>query len=60
MKITPSDLRRQAEALIAAGRMPSLDTLLAAVGEARANYRASILAAHTELVIRLDGHEDTE
>lgn len=60
MKITPSDLRRQAEALIAAGRMPSLDALLTAVAEARAKYKASILATPNEIVIRLDDPENTE
>ena len=34
-KITPSDLRRQAEAMIAAGTMPSLATVLKAIAEVR-------------------------
>ena len=34
-KITPSDLRRQAEAMIAAGTMPSLETVLKAMAEVR-------------------------
>jgi hypothetical protein len=44
-KITPSDLRAQAEQLIASGRMPSLDEILKAVAETRSKYRPMILAA---------------
>jgi hypothetical protein len=44
-KITPSDLRKQAEALIAEGRMPSLDEVLQAVFETRCKYTPQILAA---------------
>jgi len=43
VKITPSDLRKQAEALIASGRMPTLDELLQAVFEARRKYVPQIL-----------------
>jgi hypothetical protein len=35
-KIGPSDLRRQAEAMIAAGTMPPLATVLKAIAEVRA------------------------
>jgi hypothetical protein len=56
-KISPSDLRKQAHTLIAAGRMPSLDELLTAVGETRATYTPLILAARNEIVIRLDETE---
>ena len=56
-KIAPSDLRKQAEALIAAGRMPSLETLLTAVAEARAKYKTQI---PNEIVIRLDDGEAAE
>src|SRR6266404_2824925 len=44
-KITPSDLRKQAAELIAAGKMPSLDAVLQAVGEIRAEFAPKILAA---------------
>jgi hypothetical protein len=37
-KITPSDLRAQAQQLIGSGRMPSLDNLLNAVAETRRKY----------------------
>jgi hypothetical protein len=37
-KISPSDLRRQAEAMIAAGTMPSLETVLKAIAEVRTEY----------------------
>jgi hypothetical protein len=47
-KITPSDLRRQAEAMIAAGTMPSLETVLQTVAETRAEYRGAILQARSE------------
>jgi len=42
-----SDLRKQADELIAAGKMPSLDAVLSAVAEIRAEYRPKILAART-------------
>lgn len=44
-KIKPSDLRKQAGLLIAQGRMPSLEKVLAAVAETRAKYAGLILAA---------------
>ena len=59
-KITASDLRRQADALIAAGRMPSLETLLTAVAEARMKYAPLILAERDAIVIRLDDPEHAE
>jgi len=37
--ITPTDLRAEAQRLIAVGRMPSLDDLLVAVAAARRKYR---------------------
>ena len=53
--LTPSDLRKEAQALISTGQMPSLDTLLTVIAEARAKYAPLILAAQNEmLVIRLD------
>jgi len=43
--ITPTDLRVEAQRLIAAGRMPSLDQLLEAVADTRVEYRDQIIAA---------------
>ena len=57
-KITPSDLRRQAEAMIAAGTMPSLETVLQAVAESRAEYRGAILQARNE-TLELNDHDRT-
>ena len=47
-KITPSDLRRQAEAMVAAGTMPSLETVLEAVAVSRLKYRDKLLQARRE------------
>jgi hypothetical protein len=47
-KITASDLRRQAETMIAAGKMPSLETVLEVVAETRLKYRDRILQARRE------------
>jgi len=47
-KFTPSDLRRQAEQMIAAGTLPSLETVLEAVAEPRLRYRDKILQARLE------------
>ena len=44
-KITVSDLRKQAEAMVAAGAMPSLETVLQIVAEVRAKYKPLILEA---------------
>jgi hypothetical protein len=44
-KITPSDLRAEAQRLIEAGQMPSRETLLKAVAETRAKYVPLILVA---------------
>lgn len=43
--ITPSDLRREAQKLIAEGRMPKLENLLSAVAEARQVYGPKLKAA---------------
>lgn len=43
--IKPSDLREQAKALIAAGKMPDLDTLLQTIADTRAKYLPLIAAA---------------
>jgi hypothetical protein len=47
-KITPSDLRKRADKLIASGKMPSLDVLLQAVGETREKFVPKILKAREE------------
>ena len=44
-KITPTDLRKQAEELIRDGKMPTLEQLLAVVAETREKYTAKILEA---------------
>jgi len=44
-KISPSDLRKQAQDLIRTGKMPSLDELLKAVAETRKGYAEIILEA---------------
>jgi len=43
--IKPSDLEAEAERLIAEGKMPSLEEVLAALEEARNIYRDKILEA---------------
>ncbi len=47
-KITPSDFRKQADELIAAGKMPSLDAVLQAVAETREKYVPLIVKAREE------------
>jgi hypothetical protein len=42
-RVKPSDLRAQAEKLIADGIMPDLDTVLDVVGEIRKEYQPKIL-----------------
>lgn len=44
-KITPSDLRSQAQDLISAGKMPSLEDVLDAVATARTKYAPQIREA---------------
>jgi len=43
-KIKPSDLRREAQTMIRDGSMPSLETLLQAVADAREKYAEQIRA----------------
>lgn len=43
--IKPSDLRAEAERLIAAGKMPSLEVVMKAVGAAREKYLPEIKKA---------------
>ena len=52
-KITPSDLRKQAQRLIESCQMPSVDELLQAVIETRRNYVTQILAARAEAAIKV-------
>ncbi len=44
-KVGPSDFKAEAERLHAAGKLPSLEDLLAAVGETRKEYAPKILDA---------------
>lgn len=44
-KIGPSDFKAEAERLHAAGKMPSLEDLLAAVADTRKEYAPKILEA---------------
>jgi hypothetical protein len=55
-KLTASDLQRQAEAMIASGTMPSLETVLQAVAESRTEYRGAILQARSE-TLDLNDHD---
>ena len=55
-KITPSDLRRQAETMVAAGTMPSLEAVVKAIAESRAEYRDAILQAQSE-TLELNDHD---
>lgn len=52
-KITPSDLRRQAEAMLANGTMPSLETVLAAMASTREEYRPKIREAQRQAKIHV-------
>jgi hypothetical protein len=47
-KISVSDLRAEAERLVASGKMPSLDTVLQAVASTREKFRPKILKARKE------------
>ena len=51
--IKPSDLRAQAEKLIADGMMPDLDGLLDAVGQIRSEYQPKILEARRQARIHV-------
>jgi hypothetical protein len=44
-KVGPTQFKAEVEKLKAEGRMPSLEELLSAVAETRAEYRGKILAA---------------
>src|SRR5712692_7712713 len=51
--IKPSDLRAQAEKLIADGMMPDLNSLLDAVGQIRTKYQPKILEARRQAGIHM-------
>jgi hypothetical protein len=53
-KIKPSDLRREAQAMILDGSMPSLETLLQA--DAREKYAQQIKRAGSDRVNAIAGH----
>jgi len=55
-KITESDLRNQAEELIAAGKMPSLDAVLQAVAETREKFVPLIVKAREEAKKKSSAH----
>ncbi len=52
-RIKPSDLRAQAEKLIADGMMPDLDKLLDVVGQIRNEYQPKILEARRQARIHV-------
>ena len=52
-RIKPSDLRVQAEKLIADGTMPDLKTLLDVVGQIRPEYQPKIVEARREAQIHV-------
>ena len=47
-KIGPSDFKAEAQRLHAAGKLPSLEELLGAVGETRKEYASKILDARKQ------------
>ncbi len=47
-KVGPSEFKAEAERLHAAGKLPSLEELLAAVGETRKEYAPKILDARKQ------------
>ena len=55
-KLKPSELRAEAQRLIDTERMPSLAEVLAAIAEAREQYRDRILAAR-ELTTEPSPHD---
>ena len=52
-RLKPSDLRAQAEKLIADGMMPDLDSVLDPVGQIRTKYRPEILEARLQARIHM-------
>jgi CheY-like chemotaxis protein len=52
-RVKPSDLRTQAEKLIADGMMPDLDSVLNAVEQIRTKYQAKILEARRQARIHV-------
>jgi hypothetical protein len=51
--IKPSDLRAQAEKLIADGMMPDINSFLDAVGQTRTKYQPKILEARRQAAIHV-------
>ena len=51
--LTPSDLRAQAEKLIADGMMPDLNTVLDVVGQIRREFQPTILEARRQAKIHV-------
>lgn len=47
-KVGPTEFQAEAQRLHAAGKMPKLEDLLAAVGETRKEYAPKILAARKQ------------
>jgi len=47
-QVTPSELRRHAQELIATGQMPTFAQVLEAVAKTRRKYAAKIIAARKE------------
>jgi hypothetical protein len=52
-RVKPSDLRAQAEKLIADGMMPDLDKLLDVVAQVRTKYQPKILEARRQARIQM-------
>jgi hypothetical protein len=51
-KIKPSDLRREAQAMIRDGSMPSLETVLQAVADAREKYAEQLKLTRSKSIRR--------
>lgn len=46
--IKPSDLKRQAQELVASGQMPAIEDVLKAIADSRKRYQKPILDARKE------------
>ena len=58
-RVKPSDLRAQAEKLIADGMMPDLDSLLDVIGQIRSEYQPKILEARRQARIHVVRRSDS-
>lgn len=56
-KVGPSDFQAEIERLKAAGKLPSAEELLAAVGDARQKYSKKILDARKQEDARVEPHD---